>query len=231
VTYGASAAPTKPPGPRTVVAVTVLASGIAIAIAGFVLALLPFIRTITSSTLFSVPGEVQVHLGAHTYALYERTGSSDFGFSQGGPTSLTPADVSVRNANGEPVGVRDSTFGPSEHITRNGDVYVSTVEFTAPESGLYTIRVDTTRTGSVIVARPLEDSLRQSLPWWGVFALGVIGAITGAVLWIVGAARRRRARQMTYAYAGLPPPGWYADPHAAGRLRYWDGARWTEHQQ
>ena len=26
-----------------------------------------------------------------------------------------------------------------------------------------------------------------------------------------------------------PPPGWYADPYQAGRLRYWDGQAWTEH--
>ncbi|MGL5819490.1 MAG: DUF2510 domain-containing protein [Phycicoccus sp.] len=26
-----------------------------------------------------------------------------------------------------------------------------------------------------------------------------------------------------------PPPGWHADPHAPGRLRWWDGTRWTEH--
>lgn len=27
----------------------------------------------------------------------------------------------------------------------------------------------------------------------------------------------------------LPPADWYADPHHVARLRYWDGARWTEH--
>ncbi len=29
----------------------------------------------------------------------------------------------------------------------------------------------------------------------------------------------------------LPPAGWYADPDGgAGRMRYWDGSRWTEHR-
>lgn len=30
--------------------------------------------------------------------------------------------------------------------------------------------------------------------------------------------------------AGLPPAAWYADPENAQGMRYWDGARWTEHR-
>jgi hypothetical protein len=26
----------------------------------------------------------------------------------------------------------------------------------------------------------------------------------------------------------FPPPGWYEDPYGHARLRYWDGARWTD---
>jgi hypothetical protein len=29
--------------------------------------------------------------------------------------------------------------------------------------------------------------------------------------------------------APSPPAGWYADPQAPGRWRWWDGARWTDH--
>jgi hypothetical protein len=31
------------------------------------------------------------------------------------------------------------------------------------------------------------------------------------------------------APAALPPGGWYPAPDLPGRMRYWDGARWTEH--
>jgi len=27
----------------------------------------------------------------------------------------------------------------------------------------------------------------------------------------------------------VPTPGWYADPHAPGQLRWWDGGAWTAH--
>ncbi|WP_158861786.1 DUF2510 domain-containing protein [Leifsonia sp. AG29] len=33
---------------------------------------------------------------------------------------------------------------------------------------------------------------------------------------------------MTYS-SGQPAAGWYPDPHGGASLRWWDGARWTEH--
>jgi resuscitation-promoting factor RpfB len=31
--------------------------------------------------------------------------------------------------------------------------------------------------------------------------------------------------------APVPPPGWHVDPFDSTRVRYWDGAQWTEHSQ
>jgi hypothetical protein len=97
-----------------------------------------------------------------------------------------------------------------------------------PTAGSYTVDVRGTEAGRVIVARSVIDTVRSSLPWWGVAVVGGGTAIAGITMWIVGASRRRRQRRQ-YAAAAEAPPGWYADPGQAGRLRYWDGGAWTSH--
>jgi hypothetical protein len=49
--------------------------------------------------------------------------------------------------------------------------------------------------------------------------------IGGVILFI---ARSQSGSKRTTA-AAAAPPDWYADPYRRARLRYWDGARWTEH--
>jgi hypothetical protein len=38
---------------------------------------------------------------------------------------------------------------------------------------------------------------------------------------------RKEAAAQAYAGTPLPPPGWYADPWDADRLRWWDGEQWS----
>ena len=54
----------------------------------------------------------------------------------------------------------------------------------------------------------------------------VLAGIIGALIW------QFAQRDKVLAMAGSvppPPPGWYRDPGNDG-LRWWDGARWTDHR-
>ena len=63
----------------------------------------------------------------------------------------------------------------------------------------------------------------EKTTWILVVALA---QIIGALIWQLS----KRAEVLAAAGAmPLPPPGWY--PDATGAVRWWDGVRWTEHQQ
>jgi hypothetical protein len=72
---------------------------------------------------------------------------------------------------------------------------------------------------------------------WGLL-LGWIGVIIVAYLGPATSVAAHRSFQLSSARpalpasGGVPPPnhpaaGWYADPHEAQMVRYWDGAGWT----
>jgi hypothetical protein len=218
----------KAPGPSLRISIALIVVGALVAIPTLIAGVVPIARAFTASSRFDAPSTVVVRLGHGTYLLYERTGSNS-PFSTNDRVTITPDDVSVVGPDGQRVEV-DQRGEVRETLSDGGDRYVDAVRFDAPQAGDYTITIRDVAPTSVLVARPLTDTIESVIIWFVLSGVGGVILLTGIILLIVGSVRRNRARS-AFVYSAPVPPGWHPDPAGSGRWRYWDGYRWTDHVQ
>jgi hypothetical protein len=227
---GSTAAVPKKPGPSAKLSIALLVVGLLIAIPSAVAAFLPLIETLQSSPEFAVPGSSRVDLDTGEYYIYERTGGGGINFSTDDVTTISAGDVTIVGPDGDRVQTYERG-AVTETLTRDNGRYTGAVRFTAPQSGEYLVTVRGVASSSVVVARPLTDTVEDVLVWMGLVFVGGVVFIVGVVLLIVGSVRRNKTKSAFAWSVPMTPAGWYPDPQGSPRQRYWDGTRWTEHLQ
>ena len=197
----------KQPGPGTLVSVVVFAGGLVVAIACAVVAIVVLVRSFADTNFYRVPGSFEVVLDAGTYNIYE-TGIGDSSGMRS--RDLGPDNTVVRSPSGDRVRV-GLVAGAETVPGENGDQMTAVLQFEAPESGRYEVTVSDVLPDTIAIEEPVVDRVVGTMVWWGLSALGGIVAVLGAVMWIVGASRRRRRRrELEYATVAAPGAGWPA---------------------
>jgi hypothetical protein len=181
-----------------------------------------------------IPGQAEVSFaepGGYTL-YYEGWGAADE------QPTIPSFSVSLASAgDGEKVSIRDyggsQTYDLGEHSGR------ALATFRIEEPGRFLLRTEGEPQdveANVAVGRSVGPGIfRSVIP---AFAGTLSLVLGGAVLAVVVAVRRNRARRLLPAPAAQPvttwgqatgPAGWFADPGRRHEFRYWDGQRWTEH--
>jgi hypothetical protein len=226
------------------VPIGILVLGLVLAVPAGVTLVARSVRALGGPSM-TAPGVERRSLSAGTWLVFERTGTrSGFGgitVTHTGGAELQPGDVTVTAPDGTPVLVGPVTT--NQTLARGTAMYTGVLQFTVASSGTYSIAVHGPAV-QVIVARSLTEALGGVLPLAGVTVLGGLLVLVGLVWLVVAAARG--GRTPAYAVPGaaftpapgadftpapgaaFTPAGWYPDPSGQARLRWWDGARWTE---
>ena len=180
-----------------------------------------------------IPGQAEVSLaerGGYT-VYFEGLGASDE------QVPIPPFRFSLTTVDGEEVPVRayggSATYGFGGHSGR------AVATFQIEEPGRFLLQTEGESQdveANLAVGRSVGPAI------FGTVTQPIVGALVlllaGAVLAVVVAVRRNRARRMLPAAAAQPAgswgqgsvaAGWFADPGRRHELRYWDGQRWTEH--
>ena len=209
---GAPQTPARAPGPGLGVSIGLMVVGAVIGFASVIAIAIPIVNTLTSRE-YPVPTHLSLHLRPERYTVFERTGSrSGFSFSSGsGHVTIDPSQVTITAPDGENVFVFQAVN--NDTITRGSNEYTSAVEFDAPTSGNYDIRLSTRTSTWVVITRSVPDTIRSVLVWFGIGAVGGIMLVAGLVMLIMGVTRRGRARRATQVGWGQPvwgQPSWGA---------------------
>jgi len=219
------------PRPSVRTALAVLALGILLALPAAIIVGVRALKTIGTSSI-STPGVARRHLTAGRWFICQRTGTTSggfgFTFTHNNAPTLQPDEVTVAGSDGNALPVSFVTV--NETITEGSQIYTAVVQFDVVVSGTYTVSVETPDS-QIIITRPLGETFRDVLGFVAVGAVGGVLIATGATMLVVGSVRRNRVprSQLLAQSSFTSPAGWYQDPSYGGRLRWWDGSRWTDH--
>jgi hypothetical protein len=211
------------PGPPLSVSLLIVVLGIVLAVAGGTEGISKIVRAVTSPVLVT-PADIHRHLGSGTYEIY---------VSDDVIAPINPADITVTSAGGLRIPINVVGSSSTQTLTRDGRSYNGEVTFTVSNPGDYEVLVGGRSGVPFILSNSLGDIVRHAVLWLALLGFGVLIAVLGGVLVIIGSVRRHRARNPRQAavyqpVSGPPPPGWYADPSVPGLSRWWDGTRWTD---
>lgn len=144
----------------------------------------------------ATPCSEVLDLDAGHYLVFEEIGRSrsvgPFSSTTEGPTSISPADVTVTAPAGRVLDIVPA--GSSQTIDRNGAIYADVVSFRVSEAGRYRIVVDAPRPTRILVAPGLGQTFAKALPGIGVAVVGFALGMTGLVLLVVAWVDRRTGR-------------------------------------